>query len=359
MKIRRGCVDRSAALTFQDPVLSATFTISKAKDVKIKWDSKSAFMILLVLQTLYTGVTSQCKTYANSNGNHNQNQTQPSAPSNNYGQCISCDKGYSLQKGECIPDSQSFDLTELPGVILVVSVGSCILFCLAFHFIQKKCKKKEKNLTQGTTAVETPSVPLRNTLSHQQWSWRMSKISAFKVFTASERSRKLQELTRQPIPLPIVPYQVHQTTIDQLLVSDGGPPVEVQSSDTANPTIQGIQFLDVGQPCERPQLNPLDDVMIVLGNPPTREIGVIEDKVDAAVLKIHDDEKLLLKIQHAEEKSPPNDEIQDNTKLASDFTRISSNFMSGFGQARLDLPTIGIEDNLGDIKRESWKAEEA
>lgn len=356
MKMSVGCIDRSEVVNAPFTVFRGPIDGLHAILGKTPWDLKSAFKILFLLQTLYTGVRSQCKTYANSTGS--QNQTQSGSSAANHGECIACDNGYSLQNKECIPESQGFDLTTLPGIILVISVGGCIIMCLAFHVIQKRCSKKNQKTTQGPAPVPISSEPVRNTLSHQQWSCRMSKLCSFKVFTASERGRKLEELARQSLPPPIMPYQVHKTTLDRSLQTDGPTLAQGQPVQTENPTIQGIQFLDVGQASDRPQISPNDDVMIVLGNPPNEECTVNQNDKIAVGSELYDQE-LRIKLQDPGETKSRNDQSPDTTKLVSDFSKLSSNFRSGFNPTRADLPTIGHEDPAGTMRRESWKAEEA
>lgn len=322
-----------------------------------KW--LAAFKVFFILQSLFTGVNSQCKTYANSGGIPGQNQTQATSSSNHHGECIACDTGFHLKDKECLPDSQGFDLTKLPGIILVISVGGCIIMCLAIHFIQKRCAQKKQKTTQGAATLQPTADQVRNTLSHQQWSCRISRLCSLKVFSASERGRKLEELARQSLAPPIVPYQINQPAVDKSLFADQYTVGPGQPLQTEHQGIQGIQFLDVGHPSEndKPNLSPTDDVMIVLGNPPTEVCTV--DQMDK-IAPDADVNKPVSKVRDLDGKTGADEQqSQDTTKLVSGFTKLSSNFTSGFGPTRGDPASIGMQEAGGVPRQESWKAEEA
>ena len=313
------------------------------------------YKMCLLIPMMFVGALGQCKQYANSGAPATEPSSGSTTPT--HGECLQCASGYSLQNKECVPE-QGFDLAKLPGLIVVICVAGCIMVCLIAHLIQKRCRQMNKKPQQEGASSLAPVDPHTNTLSHQQWSCRISRLCSFKVFTASERNQKLQEIARSSRAPPVMPYQVSQPNLQEFTETIPSIPLPAPVHDEENPAIQSIQFLDVGQDLEQPNLSPVDDVMIVLANPPA-QVFLQPDQKDGDIKQEGSIQEISGSPRIKSARKDYSEIPEDCTKLASDFTKVSSQLTSGFNPTRATELGPATRQTEKVPREESWKAEEA
>lgn len=314
------------------------------------------YKMCLLIQLMFSEALGQCKQYANSGAPATQETSGQTRV--NHGDCIECVQGYSLQDKECVAE-QGFNLAKLPGLIAVISIAGCIMMCLIAHLIQKRCRQLKKKSQQERASNLTPVDAHTNTLSHQQWSCRISRLCSFKFFTPSQRDQKLQEIARSSLAPPVVPYQVSQPELKEFTESKPPIPLPAPVHAEDNPAIQSIQFLDVAENSERPNMGVVDDVMIVLANPPAQVIiqtDDIEEKLKEEIAANQQNSEPLGKMSARKDGY---DHEEDRTKLASDFTKASSQQTSAFGHPQRVDEKQTVGQAAAVPREESWKAEEA